>query len=156
MRHPEYIDALLWTFHVHLPALRVTLYFLFSLFLSHSQMFGFLLMFWICKVWEHFFFSCYLTFCSLYLLWLLFLWAHIPYFTVVFVLFYAVLETWDFLSWGMCGGWLHWLGKASSVKFTFSLRLYQWWRGDYSTAAQQRNPLQAPVLTTRQKPRNKG
>lgn len=31
MRHSEYIDALLWTFHVHLPALRVTLYFLFFL-----------------------------------------------------------------------------------------------------------------------------
>lgn len=157
MRHSEYIDALLWTFHVHLPALRVTLYFLFSLFVANHKCSAFC---WCCgfvRFGNTFLFSrCYLTLCSLYLLWLLIsLSSHSLFYSRSFFILSCV-ETWESLSLEACGGWLYWLGKASSIKFTFSSRLAHWRKGAYPTAAQQRNPRQAPVLNTRQNPTARG
>lgn len=100
---------------------------------------------------------CYLTLCSLYLLWLLTsLSSHSLFYSRFIFLILSCVETWESLSSEVRGGCLCWLAKASSVKFTFSLRLAHWSEGAYFTAAQQRNPVQAPVLTTWQNPLERG
>lgn len=151
MRHSEYYRCLLfWTFHVHLPALCVILYFVFpSLCRDHKCSAFFVNVLDFLGFWEHFF----LLSRRCLTLPVLFTYGDYFYFSELtfpilrfFLLRVENMQEGPHISFEMADS-----RKASSIKFTFLFKTGSS-KEQFSRAAQQRNPHVTHAPLTQQNP----